>query len=113
MDPETHKSKAYLKDRRTLGQFATKKVASGQMQTYQQEWNTRSLDGLPGLRSALKDSGEYIWRVELKNWLSRHRNEVETMKSLALVMFVGLMVLRWDSTPYGYRPVTPCLWKLH
>lgn len=66
------------------------------MQTYQREWNTRSLDGLPGLRSALKDSGHYTWRVELENWLSRHWDEVETVKSLALVLLVGLMVLRWN-----------------
>ena len=65
------------------------------MQTYQQEWNTRSLDGLPGLQSALKDSGHYIWRVELENWLSRHRTKVETVKSFALVLLVGLIVLRW------------------
>lgn len=71
-------------------------VNAGKMQTYQQECNTRSLDGLPGLRSALKDSGHHIWRVELENWLSRHWNELETVKLLALLMLVGVVVLRWD-----------------
>ncbi|KAF3028816.1 FACT complex subunit [Penicillium rubens] len=70
-DPETEPS-PYLKDRQTLGHFAAKTVSAGQIHKYQQEWNSRSLDGLPGLRSALKASGHYIWRVELENWFSRH-----------------------------------------
>lgn len=96
IDPETNKPKAYLKDRQTLGNVAAKKAAAGQIQTYQQEWNSRSLDGLPGLRSALKDSGHYTWRLELENWWSQHRNEVETIKSLVLVFLVSLMLLRWN-----------------
>lgn len=95
-DPETDKSKPYLEDRQTLGYFAAKKVSAGLMQKYQQECNSRSLDGLPGLRSALKDSGHYTWRVELENWFSQHWNEVGMLKSLALVLFVfvGVMALR-------------------
>ena len=99
IDPETNESKPYLKDRQTLGHFTAKKVDAGEMQIYQREWNARSLDGLPALRSALKDSGRYAWRVDLENWLNQHWNEVETLKSLALVFFVGLMVLRWNE--YG------------
>ncbi|CAG8907231.1 unnamed protein product [Penicillium egyptiacum] len=96
-DPETDKSSPYLQDRQTLGHFATKKVSAGQMQKYQQEWNSRSLDGLPGLRSALKDSGHYTWQLELENWFSQHWNEVQILKSLALVffVFVGFMAIRW------------------
>ncbi|KAJ5261981.1 hypothetical protein N7505_008848 [Penicillium chrysogenum] len=86
-DPETEPS-PYLKDRQTLGHFAAKTVSAGQIHKYQQEWNSRSLDGLPGLRSALKASGHYIWRAELENWFSRHWNEVDILKSLALVLFV-------------------------
>ncbi|KZN84853.1 hypothetical protein EN45_090130 [Penicillium chrysogenum] len=95
-DPETEPS-PYLKDRQTLGHFAAKTVSAGQIHKYQQEWNSRSLDGLPGLRSALKASGHYIWRVELENWFSRHWYEVDILKSLALVLFVfvGVMALRW------------------
>jgi hypothetical protein len=96
-DPETDKPSPYLKDRQTLGHFAAKAVSAGQIHKYQEEWNSRSLDGLPGLRSALKASGHYIWRVELENWFSRHWNEVDILKSLALVLFVfvGVMALKW------------------
>ncbi|KAF9885867.1 hypothetical protein FE257_012245 [Aspergillus nanangensis] len=50
LDPETHKPTPYLKDRETLGHWANKKVESNQLREYQQQCNSRSLDGLPGLR---------------------------------------------------------------
>lgn len=98
-DPETNESKPYLKDRQTMGHFATKKVDAGEMQAYQQECNSRSLDGLPALRSALKDGGNYTWRVKLDSWCNRHWYEIETVKSVALILLVGLMVLSWGEYP--------------
>jgi len=95
IDPETNESKPYLKDRPTLGHFTAKKVDAGELHTYQREWNTRSLDGLPSLRSALKDSGHSDWWVGLETCLSRHWDKVETVKSLVLILFAGLIVFRW------------------
>ncbi|PKX95202.1 uncharacterized protein P174DRAFT_449661 [Aspergillus novofumigatus IBT 16806] len=57
LDPETHEPKPYLRDRETLGHFAAKKVEKGQLRSYQREWNSSSLDGLPGLWSAIRDDG--------------------------------------------------------
>ncbi|KAJ5966298.1 hypothetical protein N7481_013012, partial [Penicillium waksmanii] len=79
-DSETDESKPYLKDRETLSRYAAKMVSSGKTQEYQQECNNRSLDGLPGLQSALRDGGNSIWRLKLENWLNQHRDEVKTVK---------------------------------
>ncbi|KAJ5724795.1 hypothetical protein N7493_006523 [Penicillium malachiteum] len=93
IDPESNKSTPYLKDRQTLKTFSTKKFSQeGEMQRYQQRMNTHSLDGLPGLRSALKDSGYHTWRLELANWFTRRWDNIERLKSVALALFIGFMV---------------------
>lgn len=94
-DSESDESKPYLKDRETLSRYAAKMVSSGKTQEYQQECNNRSLDGLPGLQSALRDGGNPIWRLKLENWLNQHRDEVKTVKVLALLLIAILMGLKW------------------
>lgn len=95
VDPETHEPKPYLKDRETLGHFASKVVEKGQLRSYQQEWNARSLDGLPGLWSAVRDSGQYVWVGRARNWLRRHEEEIELVKTSLLLLFFAMAVLRW------------------
>ncbi|KAF7586674.1 hypothetical protein BBP40_008497 [Aspergillus hancockii] len=94
-DPETNEPKPYFKDRQTLGHWAGKKVSAGQMRAYQQEWNSRSLDGLPGLQSAVADNHKSVWRAQLGNWVNRHREEVEMAKTSILLLFVGIAILQW------------------
>lgn len=72
LDPETHEPKPLLKDRETLGHSASKVVEKGQLRSYQRERSARSLDGLPGLWSAVRDSGQYVWVGRARNWLRRH-----------------------------------------
>ncbi|KAB8271595.1 hypothetical protein BDV30DRAFT_228070 [Aspergillus minisclerotigenes] len=94
-DPETDEVKPYLKDRETMGYWAGKKVSAGQMRAYQQECNSSSLDGLPGLHSALRDNHKSVWRAQLDGWMNRHRDELETMKTSILLLFVGMAILQW------------------
>ncbi|KAL3469629.1 hypothetical protein BJX99DRAFT_268073 [Aspergillus californicus] len=56
-EPDTNVPVAGFKDRETLGNWASKTVKGGNLRAYQAEWNSRSLDGLPGLRTALQDRG--------------------------------------------------------
>ena len=94
-DPETHDPKPYLKDRETLGHFGRNKVEKGQLREYQQQWNSQSLDGLPGLQSAQKDNGQWVWVGRLRNWIRCHRGEVEMVKTSVLLLFVMMVVLQW------------------
>jgi hypothetical protein len=41
-------------------------VSNGVMDDYRAKMNSRSLDGLPGLRVARKDKGEYLWIRDLE-----------------------------------------------
>lgn len=94
-DPETDEVKPYLKDRETMGYWAGKKVSAGQMRAYQQECNSSSLDGLPGLHSALRDNHKSVWRAKLAGWMNRHRDELEMTKTSILLLFVGMAILQW------------------
>ncbi|PYH89120.1 pyridoxamine phosphate oxidase family protein [Aspergillus ellipticus CBS 707.79] len=95
VDPETHETQPFLKDRDTLGHWAGKKVKKNELQEYQKEWNVRSLDGLPGLRTALKDKHQLIWLGQMGNWARRHRDEIEMLKSSLLVLLISMALLNW------------------
>lgn len=97
-DPDTREPRPYLKDRETLGNYASKKVEAGQLHEYQRLNNSHSLDGLPGLRSALKDGGRSVWAARLGNWASRHHDEIEMVKSVVLIVLIAVMVGQW----WGY-----------
>ncbi|KAL4999215.1 hypothetical protein BDV10DRAFT_193871 [Aspergillus recurvatus] len=94
-DEATNEPKPYFKDRDTLGYWATKKVEAGEMRAYQGEWNSRSLDGLPGLRTALQDKGQSVHLANLSNWIRCHRDEIELVKTSALLLFVVMAILQW------------------
>jgi hypothetical protein len=56
----------YLEDRQTLGHWGAKQIEAGKMDDYRAKNNTRSLNGLPGLRRARLDAGERLWIGNLK-----------------------------------------------
>ncbi|KAJ0415193.1 hypothetical protein BJY00DRAFT_305055 [Aspergillus carlsbadensis] len=94
-DAETNEPKPYFKDRETLGNWAGKQVEAGTMREYQSQWNSRSLDGLPGLRTALQDKGQSPLLASLGNWARFHRGEIEFVKSSLLLLFVAMAILQW------------------
>ncbi|MCJ1470919.1 hypothetical protein MMC07_009567 [Pseudocyphellaria aurata] len=53
-----------LKDRETMGHWASVKIEKNQLHAYQKEWNANSLNGLTGLRVARRDAGERLWVTE-------------------------------------------------
>ncbi|KAJ5413288.1 hypothetical protein N7465_005593 [Penicillium sp. CMV-2018d] len=67
-DAETNEAKPCFENRSRLGEFAQYTIDRGEMMEYQVKWNSRSLDGLPGLHSALRKSGHSIWWAHFRNW---------------------------------------------
>ncbi|KAL2869179.1 uncharacterized protein BJX67DRAFT_370847 [Aspergillus lucknowensis] len=94
-DSETNQPKPYLKDRETLGYWAGKQVEAGTVREYQSEWNSRSLDGLPGLRTAVQDKGQSNLLANLGNWSRYYQSEIEFVKTSLLLLFVATAVLQW------------------
>ncbi|KAL4782131.1 hypothetical protein BJX76DRAFT_349600 [Aspergillus varians] len=82
-DPETNEPKPYFKDRDTLANSASKTVKAGHMH------------GLPGLQIALQDKGQSVLLAKLSNWTRYHREEIELVKTSALLLFVAMAVLQW------------------
>ncbi|PYI11836.1 DUF1446-domain-containing protein [Aspergillus sclerotiicarbonarius CBS 121057] len=100
VDPETKDANPFLQDRNTLGHWTDKKVRSNELRAYQKEYNVRSLDGLPGLHTALKDNHQLIWLKQVGNWARRHRDEIEMVKTSILILFISMAILQWA----GYLP---------
>ncbi|KAL4806801.1 hypothetical protein BDV18DRAFT_168375 [Aspergillus unguis] len=97
-DSETNSPKPYLKDRETLSYWARKQVEGGDIRAYQREWNSRSLDGLPGLQTAVQDKGQSIYLAKLGNRARYHHEAIETVKTFALLLFVAMAVLQYALT---------------
>ncbi|OJK04704.1 hypothetical protein ASPACDRAFT_49109 [Aspergillus aculeatus ATCC 16872] len=95
LDPDTNESKPYLKDRDTLGHWAGKQVQANKMRAYQKEWNYRSLDGLPALWTAVRDNNKFTGVAQLGNWARRHRDDIETAKTIVLVLFMAIGIMHW------------------
>ncbi|KJF60404.1 pyridoxamine phosphate oxidase [Coccidioides immitis RS] len=89
-DPKTNEPKPYLEDRRALGHFAAVVVAKNQIHTYQRDFNADSLDGLPGMKAAMRDRG--MRAVDARIWLCRQRRALElvgvTLLSIGLTVAV-------------------------
>ncbi|OAA72572.1 FMN-binding split barrel [Cordyceps fumosorosea ARSEF 2679] len=79
-----------LLTRPRLDQFGQYTVDRGQLQDYKKRHNTRSLDGLPGLHCALRDSGQSVWWAECQNWHCRHQPTIERVQ---MGIILGLLLL--------------------
>lgn len=92
-DPED-KSKQipWLEDRQTLGHWGKKQVSAGTMNDYRAKMNSRSLDGLPGLRRARKDHGEMLFLRDVEAQV-RKRNGVQIALVALLSSLLTLMAM--------------------
>ena len=94
-DPEDEmKQLPYLEDRQTLGHWANKQIDKDVMNDYRAGMNSRSLDGLPGLRVARRDKGEMLLLRDLEAQVKK-RNGVQ------LVLVAFLSVVLTVATMYG------------
>ena len=79
-----------LKDRKTLGHWASDKLEKNQLRAYQAEWNSGSLDGLVGLTVARRDRGERLWLTGAWAWARRVSAQKD---ALATGMLLGMVVM--------------------
>jgi hypothetical protein len=93
-DPEKNADEldelAVFEVRPTLGSWAAGQVQNNKMFEYQRDKNAYSIDGLPGLRSARRATGQNLLLTETKAWLRRIGAEwqaVVTGFTLAVVMY--------------------------
>ena len=79
-----------LLDRDTMGHWSHRKVETNTLLDYQAEMNSRSLDGCPGMRSAMRDRGEQVWFMVLKARMRRLGTERE---AILVGIFIGVALL--------------------
>ena len=84
--------KAELKDRETMGHWASKQVEKNTLRKYQAGNNAYSLDGLPGFRVAIRDSGQWIWWARMRAWVRRMIYQKEAMVVGAVIGMVVLLL---------------------
>ncbi|CAZ79760.1 unnamed protein product [Tuber melanosporum] len=77
-------------ERETMERWAEKQIEKGNLETYRAEWNSSSLDGLPGLRSARREKGERaLWVGDL---LARAKRVGREWEGLLVGLGVGVAV---------------------
>lgn len=80
-----------LIDRKTLSDWVGKVDLKNELQKYHAKWNSSSLDGLPGMRAAVREAGERYWVLEMRAQVRRVGQQRGT---LLIGIFIG-MVLLW------------------
>ena len=104
-DPEDPaKQIPYLEDRHTLGHWADKQVAADTLHAYRSKMNSRSLDGLPGLRVARRMAGERLWygdaQAVLKKNSAVHSGLVALLSVILTVLTMYMLGLTILPSPY-------------
>ncbi|OAQ99785.1 hypothetical protein LLEC1_06514 [Akanthomyces lecanii] len=96
-DPTLLDPKPCLQTRSRLQEYAQYTIDRGQLRGYQMKNNFESLDGLPGMHSALRDSGRSIWWAECKNWHSRNQHRLQLVQYGIVGLFAILILQTWPS----------------
>lgn len=90
IDVEKGKEQEAFADRETLGHWAGKQVEKNEMGMYQVKNNKRSLDDLPGLKSARRDGGERLWIEDARAKAVRIAGQKE---ALVAGIFIGVLIV--------------------
>ncbi|KAL8854347.1 MAG: hypothetical protein Q9221_000834 [Calogaya cf. arnoldii] len=79
-----------MRDRESMGHWASKRMEKDELREYQTNNNAFSLDGLPGFRVAIRDSGKSVWWARMSAWVRR----VGVQKgALTIGMVMGCLML--------------------
>ena len=81
---------AAFEDRETMGHWTSNKADKNELLLYQQKNNTRSLDGLLGLRTARRGNGERLWLGDVGAYVHR---VTAPRESVFVGMFLGIMLV--------------------
>jgi hypothetical protein len=74
-----------FEDRQTIGHWAKHKMDKNELFLYQKKNNHDSLDGLTGLKSARRDSGELMLVGDIRAWMRKIWGQKDAM-------LVGFMI---------------------
>lgn len=85
-------TKPVLKDRDTMGHWSHQKVETNKMLEWQAHYNSSSLDGQPGLRSAIRGNGDQVWAKLVKARLRTISAQREAVV-MGLIMGGALVLL--------------------
>ncbi|PGH17431.1 hypothetical protein AJ80_04801 [Polytolypa hystricis UAMH7299] len=102
-DPLTNQPKPYLQDRDTMGHWATKKIEKNELHAYQRDCNADSLDGLPGLRAAMRDRGKSGVAVAARIWIVQRRRGLELVSAVLMSVLATVVVLCWAGLVEGEK----------
>lgn len=83
-------TRAVLRDRDTLGHWAHRQIEKDSLLAYQAKSNSSSLDGCPGLRSAMRRRGQWV-RWELVK--ARVRRVVGQREAVAVGVVMGVVLV--------------------
>lgn len=75
-----------------MGHWASKQIEKDTLREYQKKNNAYSLDGLPGLRAAVRDAGRSVWWAKMIAWMGRIAAQREALGIGMLVGCLGLLV---------------------
>ena len=78
-----------LEDRPLLERLLTQKEEQNKMTDFRIKFNCRSLDGLPGLRTARKSNGEWLWVADSSSWMKKKFGYPE---ALLLGILIGILL---------------------
>lgn len=78
-------TKPVLIDRDTMGHWAHRKIETNSLLEYQAHNNSSSLDGCPGMRSAMRDQGDVVWFKLAKARIKRMARQTDAV-------FFGIVV---------------------
>lgn len=90
---DPNKQVPYLEDRETLGHWGSKQIEAGLMNDYRAQKNSRSLDGLPGLRRARRDAKELVWLGDLRSMIVPRDSAMQTVTVAILSMLLTIISL--------------------
>jgi len=80
-------------DRPTMPRWANKMVERDALGGYRKQANWRSLDGLPGLRMARRDRGQWMWVENIRAWGRRIGGQREAVIVGVALGLLGMLVL--------------------
>ena len=73
-----------------MNSFCKKLEAQGRLRGYQAGFNSKSLDGLPGLRVARRDQGERLWLTDAKAWAKKITAQKE---GILVGLLIGVLTM--------------------
>lgn len=81
-----------FQDRHLLEKWLANRVNKNALNDYMVTFNTRSLDGLPGLRAARRWKGEWLWVEDARSWMTKKFGYPEAIL-LGIVIGIFLVML--------------------